>query len=401
MKKFIKNRVVIWGNDNANLLGVVRQLHDFNVDTFIVFNQNTARIVNKSNCCREFFIANDLEDGLYFLKSNFKSDTVKPILLSTGDAFSRVISDNYSELARMYVIPGIMRDKAISSLLDKNNQTEIAKLIGLKVPSSIKFIKTNDTCADLSDIPVPCIIKPTYESPGNKRDFKVKICNTREELENAISRLTVGNEFIIQDYLRIDNLVVIDGCRFKDGNTLIHGSLICEHGGVDGDSSYGTMTSEIPSCIDIDLLRKFVEQIDYYGPFGFDFGVSGDKSFFFEINLRIDATNYLFYKMGTPYILLWIMNELGLNYKDYYHPETTSMVFMDDIGELFAVSAGKMTFSEWCSDFRRAKIRKYFSVDDLMPFLYQFAIFMAFPFYKILHKLYSRYSDRPKSTSKS
>ncbi|GEM_PF-3061284 len=367
----IPNKVIIWGNDNSNMLGVVRQLGECMIETFVLFNQRTARITNNSKYCKRYYIANDLDDGINFLKTHFNEERDKPVLLCTGDIFAEQIDIHRDELEQKFLLYGPRQKGILANLLEKSAQCNLAQEIGLTVPS---FSIYSDKM-DISKIKYPCIIKPTKRNKNSGPSFKIRKCGTESELKKAISEMDINTTYLIQDYIEGYRLAVVDGCRLRNGETIISGTLMCQKGGETCDSSFGYIDENIPACIPTDMIINLLEKIDYYGPFGLDFGIANDRAYFFEINLRIDATNYVFYKMGAHFLELWALDATGHDISQVPKAVKGKMYFIDDIGELGQVYNGVLTKKEWDEDMAKAEIYKFRNSADPYPYYLQRGIY--------------------------
>lgn len=392
VKKYaIPNKVVIWGNDNSNMLGVLRQLSENNIFTYIVFNHQKARMASASKYCKHFFVASSVEEGISFIKDRlFTNEEYKPILISTGDLFAEQINAHYDVLSIKYHIAGFKEQGVIEKYLDKNFQNYFALKTGLNIPHG--YLLNSKDCMEfeLKKILFPCIIKParhysSYDHSSHK--FKIKVCESEQQVKDVLNIMEDDKKYMIQEYIQKDNLVVINGCRLQNGSIFISGALVCENGGEESDSSFGYITEQIPSCINKGSIEKFVEEIDYYGPFGFDFAIKDNKAYFLEMNLRIDATNYLFYKMGGQFLITWIFDVASKGIVTISQCVHGKKYFMDDIGELHQVLSKKMPKSQWRSHFCKAKIHKFFNWRDMLPFILQYVICYTYPYYNKFKKI--------------
>lgn len=70
-----------------------------------------------------------------------------------------------------------------------------------------------------------------------------------------------------------------------DGKTVIAGAMIRDRWADSGSSSHGYITCDVPECADTRKIAEFLEKIDYYGLFSFEYGMIGDKAYI--LNLRI------------------------------------------------------------------------------------------------------------------
>lgn len=380
-----KNKVIIWGSDNSNMLGVLRQLSENGWNCFVLFHHRTARIAVKSRYCTDYYIAKSLDDGISFLLANFAEEEVKPIVLCTGDSFVEELDKHRERLAERYYIPGTRKQGELSRVLNKYKQVELAAEVGMKVPSSILVDNANEI--DFASISYPCIVKPNQRIAGVQYKFKIRICRNEEELRNSLDGSDARASYIIQEYIENYQLVVIDGSRLSCGETFISGALYCEKGGEQGDSSFGYVTEQIPSAIDVRKAIAYLEKIGYCGPFGFDFGLTGGKAYFFESNLRIDATNYLFYQMGFNFLHLWVAEITGTEWKDISREVKGKKYFVDDIGELSMVASGEIDKKQWQDDMEKAEIYKFKNSKDNKPYICQRLVYALLPVYDRIKKI--------------
>lgn len=381
----VNNKIIIWGNDNSNLLGVLRQLSENGLNCFVLFNQRTARMAIKSHYCKDYYIANDLNDGISFLLSHFQEEQYKPIILCTGDAFAEKLDEYKEKLITRYYLPGTKEQGVLKNYLNKYNQVKLAEKNGLHAPKSI--LVRNIADIDFNSISYPCIVKPNQRINGVHYKFKIKICRNEGELKEALATSDKEAVYILQEYISDYQLAVIDGCRLSDGTTLLSGVLMCEKGGELSDSSFGYLSEKAPTSIDMVKVKAYLESINYCGPFGFDFGLKEGKAYFFESNLRIDATNYLFYKMGFNFLYLWIAEVTGNEWHNISCKVKGKKYFIDDIGELSMVTAGKMRKEDWKADMKRAEIYKFKNSKDNMPYIWQRIVYAIIPFHKVIKNM--------------
>ena len=385
----VANKIIIWGNDNSNTLGVLRQFGEFGYDVFVIFNCATARIAVKSKYCKHYYVAVDLEDGLNYIISHFSNENDKPFIFCNSDKILSFLDENSGKLTGKFIFPTISEPGRIKHFLNKRYQCELAQEVGLDVPHTSFFKKEQDEVnIDELNIVTPCIIKPVL-SRDVSYSFKIKICANEADVLSVLKDAMVGSQFVIQEYVEHDNLVVVDGCRTLDGMFYISGSLVAQEGGVNCDSSFGYMQDVIPSVINVEKLKTYIERIGYYGPFGFDLGVTNEKAYFFESNLRIDATNYLFHKMGFSFLHLWVTSAAGESIDNIPKKCKGKKFFIDDVGLLARATSGEISKETWHKYMDRAEIFKFKSGSDPMPYRWQRLVYLVYPIVTKLRKLVS------------
>lgn len=83
-----------------------------------------------------------------------------------------------------------------------------------------------------------------------------------------------------------------------DKKICIAGALIRDRFCGTGESSHGLITPQLPSCVNVNHIEEYLERIDYYGLFSFEYGMNNNQAYFFEVNLRNDGTSHFFYQAG-------------------------------------------------------------------------------------------------------
>lgn len=120
--------------------------------------------------------------------------------------------------------------------------------------------------------------------------------------------------FIVQQYIPKERDLLIYGGRMRDGKTVLAGAMIRDRMADSGSFSHGLMTADIPRNVEIEKIARFLEKIDYYGLFSFEYGMVGGKAYFFEVNLRNDGTSDYFNQADANIPLAYVYSCAGLDY---------------------------------------------------------------------------------------
>lgn len=312
----INNDVIIVGNNHHNTLGLVRSLKraGFHVSCFIVDNAIRNSFVAKSKNIDYFKLFKSFDSLLEFMRGQ-EVDKRIPVF-TTSDAAAEFMDSHYSELSQNYLLNNCGHVQGgISYWMNKEIMLSKAKECGLVIPSGFHF----NTSFDLNNIPedvlFPCIVKPQKSSLAGKDNFR--ICNNREELETAIRDVLVHcPEVLIQEYIKKDYEVLVMGMRSKNSNiTVIPGCLhklrVCQQTKGLGMFAYAYTTGTMDSAVDVESMRRFLDAIDYDGVFSMEYIIANGKSYFLEINLRNDGTQFCFEGAGVNLPALWIKASQG------------------------------------------------------------------------------------------
>lgn len=363
----MKNKIVIWGRDGFNTLGLLRAYGKAGLDVFFLIKRGRGYASKSKYCIKSHCVESD-EEGMQFLLDQFSNETAKPIIITPGDEIAVFINNHKEELEAHFIIPGTVEKGLQEKFTDKNNMTELARSLGILCPES-RFCQWN---SNLDGVNYPCLIKPAHEKAGHYNEFKYKVCKDRVSLERTLRMVRHDSEFIVQDYIQKEKEILIYGARLSNGQILFAGTLIKYRWSNSGNASYAAaVAAAIPQCINLSGVVSFLDKIDYVGLFSFEFGVVGDKAYFFEVNLRNDATSQYFYQAGANIPLAYAYSCAGLDYSEIPTKVTEDgKWFVDEIFDIENVLAGKLSYLQWKMEKQRASLYKYYDKEDEEPWRY-------------------------------
>jgi predicted ATP-grasp superfamily ATP-dependent carboligase len=220
----------------------------------------------------------------------------------------------------------------------------------------------------IDNVKFPCILKPSHQTVGKYNEFKFKICKNFKQLKRTLAFVRRDSEFLLQQYIPKEKDILVYGARMLNGDMCIAGALIRDRFCGTGESSHGLITPKIPSCVDIKLIKYFLEKTGYYGLFSVEYGMLHDKAYFFEVNFRNDGTSHFFFQAGANIPLAWAYSSLGLEYSNVPTVVSGDHYYMDEIYDIQNVKEGKMSIEQWEKERAEATIFKYYSSDDTMPY---------------------------------
>lgn len=365
MKGTLKHTVIIWGGDDFNTLGLLRQLNKPEINLFFLIRGKRS-YASQSRHCSHSHSTNSLEEGSIYLIETFSKEKHKPILITSGDGIITYIDQNRKRLEPYFILPGTSQAGLIEKYIDKVKMTELAKEHGFLCPQS-QLIKWD---SDISSIEYPCIIKPSHEQPGQYNEFKFKICKNHQELKRTLKNVRHNSEFILQQYIPKELDLLVYGARLKNGKTILAGSMVRDRFADSGSASHGYLTSNIPLGANVEGIYSFLSSIDYHGPFSFEYGLVGEKAYFFEVNLRNDGTSHYFYQAGANIPLAYVYNCAGEDYSTIsteVKPET--QYFIDELFDIENIIHG-LSYKKYKREKKEATIFKYYDKNDEAPYLY-------------------------------
>lgn len=359
-----KKKVIIWGVDDYNTLGLFRQLGKYNLDiTFLIF-QGVKNCATLSKYCTNTFVTATLEEGLQYLLDNYKDKNDKPVIINSNDLIAEFLDNNRELLSKCFVVPGTLSPGLLTKMNDKATMTKIASELGFDVPKS-RECKWN---SNIDDVEYPCLLKPTHQTLGKYNEFKFRVCKNRLALRNTLRFVRKESSFILQQYIPKESVALVYGCRTLNGKTHLAGVLEKDRFCDNGDGSHGVLMSNFPSYIKAELIEKFMEKVDFYGLFSVEYLVYQGKAYFIEINWRNDGTSHLFYQAGANLPLLWVESCLGNDVSKISTKIAPMSYFIDEIFDEENLKRKVVSHEQWVKERNEATVFKYYDEDDLVPY---------------------------------
>ena len=360
----IKNKVLVCGSDNLTSLGIIRELGSHNIPfTFLALGK--CQVVTKSIYCKDIIQLKNLDDCLRYLKENYNRETYKPILIFSSDRLAHTLDNKQDEFSKKYILPCTSIPGNLKYYINKFNMQTLAREIGITCLDSKLLTKTSS----IDDIEYPCFIKPCFETPGHYNEFKYKICNNEKELRKVLKMVRAESKFVVQRLLKKDNELVVYGCRMRDGKTIISGVMYQDRFSESGFASHGYITNEIPSNIDIDKIKAFIETVDYYGPFDFEFGIENENAYFIETNFRCVGPTGFFDKSGASVVAAYVYSCAGLDYTEISTCVKTSNWCIDDMYDIENVITRRISYKQWKHDIKTANLLRYYDQYDSSSYI--------------------------------
>jgi predicted ATP-grasp superfamily ATP-dependent carboligase len=356
--------IIIWGPDNYNALGLLRQLSTLGIPVLFLLNGKPQNCATKSIHCKHYIKTDNYKIGLQYLVTNFdESLKRKSILIPIGDRAAEIIDQNRNVLCTRFHLMGTQKAGVLSKIDNKNEMTAMAESCGFLVPKSIRFKIDSEVKA----IPMPCILKPT--STEGIREFKTKVFYNISELIKFKKYLSNKYEYILQELIPKTKDILVYGCRMNDGEVILAGQFIKDRWSDDGGGSHGLLTNELPDYLSISSIEKFLSEIDYKGLFSIEYGLVGKKAYFYEFNLRNDGTSHLFYQAGANLPMAWVNDCLRLK-RTCSTKITRPGWNINEIYDIANVFHGRLSYGQYKKDKSAATIFHYYDKDDLKPWKY-------------------------------
>ena len=321
----IKNPVIVWSIDDFNTLGLLRELGQSGLDLVFLI-KGKAGYASKSKYCVNYVETESIQAGYEYLMATKEQGNIE-------------------------------------KYIDKNTMTALAEDIGILCPQS-KEVRWDSS---IEGVKYPCLIKPSHQTEGHYNEFKFKICQNEKELKQTLRFVRHTSVFILQQYIQKEKDLLVYGGRLYDGKTVIAGAMIRDRWADSGSSSHGYITCDVPECADTRKIAEFLEKIDYYGLFSFEYGMIGNKAYFFEVNLRNDGTSHYFFQAGANIPLAYVYSCVGKDYSEIPVKTSKKAWFIDEVFDVENVIKGVISKEQWKKEMAEATIFKYYDREDQEP----------------------------------
>lgn len=362
--KNTKTKIIIWGADNYNTLGLLRSLGKFDFDILLLINGGKGCAASASKYCQKYQETYSIAEAVEYLVTTYpecNSSKNKAVLIPGGDAVSIGIAENYDVLCSRFHLMTTTDPQVIINVTDKNEMDRIAHQVGFLTPSSQEYKLGK---RDIS-VTFPALLKPVHTE--GRVEFKTKLFQTKEDLFKFDKYLNTKNTYILQQYVKKKYDIVVYGCRLPGGRTVLAGHHTLERWSDDGGGSYGHLFPELPECVDGNKIVHFLELIDYHGLFSAEFGYEDGVAYFYEFNLRNDGFCHLTYQLGANLPLLWVNECLNLGLTV---PEKMSKpaVAINEVYDYINVLKGSISIKRYKADKLEAQAFHFYDPDDPQPY---------------------------------
>lgn len=392
MTKPFNNKVIIIGADHHNTLAVVRNLGSVGCDIEILIHKNK----NLEDIClskskyaknRTFVVAPQENKVLDWLL-NHAEKKEKIIIFPCSDLATYIVDSNYKFLKDKFIVPGFVNAPGrVAFLMDKMEQKKFADKYQIPMAKTWS-IQCDANELNISEISIPCIIKPEVSATGSKAD--ILICKTKEELRKGLKDFNQKGykNVLVQQFLIKKYEACSYGCILSERQ-----SMLKQHfagGSVRKIRDYGGSTTKArfitEKCVD-DLNAKVVNvlyEMGYRGQCDMEYLVCENGVYLNEINFRHSGNGYALIQNGVNAPYYWCLDALGLPLpKEATVSVEIGKTLMDDISDLRHRKEFGIGFLAWVGEFLKTDAHSIVDIKDVQGTT---AFFLAIVKRKLKHK---------------
>lgn len=361
-------KVIVFGNDHTNSLGVVQCLGSEGFSVSAVVWGSKSGLVASSKYADVVYSAESPQSCINLIRERFKGKEV--VIIATCDAAAIELERNRLSLGNNFRFEYAQGEWNIEELCEKDLQVRLAKEAGFNVPWSSNPI---ESVHDIPDgVPFPCITKSLVSCKGSKNDLT--IVGTREKLLPVVeSLLTHTPRILLQQYIERDYEISILGCGLKNGECLIPCvenklTLYPKNVGLE-------CVADMRPLDDINIsqpIRNLIKRIGYVGLFSVEMMhcKSDNKFYFTEINLRNDGANTFVYKYGVNLPLIHIENLYDQPSTEFIHFRPGYYIW--EMHHTLSLVHRQLGLKQWISELKNSNGFLTYFPDDKKPFYKQY-----------------------------
>lgn len=352
--------IIVIGVEHHNTLGMVRCLGMAGHRVYLLIVGERKGFVCKSRYVKQSLLIKDVKSIPDILMGKFRDENCCPIVISCTDSIASVLDRNYAQLRNDFIFFNAGEAGRITHYMDKQVQVELAKDIGLNVPSSIVFRKDME-----QQIKFPCILKPARSINGGKH---IVLCSNMTDFKKSIGSFSADNIVQVQQFIKKEAEIVLLGLSI-DGRIVIPGYILKHR-----ENNGGTLYSSVRPIVELrnDFIikcKEFILRTKYEGLFGMEFIKSDNDFYFIETNFRNDATTYSIAKAGfnLPEMYVRTVRHEKIDATSFRVNKIQSIVEFNDFKHRNEYG---VSLYLWLVQYLKAKCKYYFDLHDLLPFFY-------------------------------
>lgn len=394
MTKPFNNKVIIIGADHHNTLAVIRNLGSIGCDIEILIHENKGLediCLSKSKYAknRTFVVVPQENKVLDWLLNHAEEKTV---IFPCSDFATYIVDSNYKVLKEKFIVPGFVNASGrVAFLMDKMEQKKFADKYQIPMAKTWS-LQCDANELNISEISIPCIIKPEISATGSKDD--ILICKTKEELRKGLKVFSQKEykNVLVQQFLIKKYEVCSCGCILSERQSALKQHFV--GGYIKKTREYpinggGSLTKAQFICekdidkLNLKVINKLYEN-GYRGQYDIEFLVCENGVYLNEINFRHSGNGYALIQNGVNAPYYWCLDALGLPLpKDAAVSVEIGKTLMDDISDLRHRKEFGIGLLAWVGEFLKTDAHSIVDIKDVPGTA---AFFLAIVKRKLKHK---------------
>ena len=336
-----------------------------------------------SHPSRTFDTFSKYVDGFYYAKK-FDADGLaqllldkccvegeKPILMSVDDDSACLIDMIQDRLRENFSFSNIdYTVGAISSLMDKGRQKELAKKFGFNVVESWKVDYVDGKYVIPDGIRYPCYVKGLLSYHSAKK--YQKRCDSKCELETWLEVIARNNPspLLVEEFIEIEKEYGIIG--YSDTKSVLLPAIVelidSGHGAHKGVSVFGRVKDIGSNNLLIQQIERLIKNIRLSGQFNIDIVETKGRLYFVELNLRFAAYGYAVFKAGVNVPAFQVKKECNVNFEGAINKVLSGCCYVNEKVASDDIIGGYRTWKNYSELIHKSDCRMVYDQRDKKPY---------------------------------
>lgn len=363
----VSNRVVVFGGNHHNTLGVIRSLGQKGINTILILvdGDDGVSYVSKSKYIAEVHKYPSYESGVQYLKDLATSLKERMVVICCSDGAASAVDMHYDVLVRSFYVPNCTKQGEISRLMSKEVLADEARNVGLLVPQT--WISEKGVIP--GGVTFPCILKPLYSKDGSKED--ISVCRDLDELTNYFQNEHCSR-LQIQAFIEKDFEYQLIGCSINGGEQVVIPGVSKVIRPSKTSNTGFLLYDRLDKTYPIQQVKEMLSKMKYSGLFSAEFLRDKEGSdYFMEVNFRNDGNAIAVTAAGVNLPYLWFQSALTDSPIDSLTLEIQPVYVMPEYDDLVHVLHHNISLKTWIKDMRRSDCYMEYDKADKKPFYYR------------------------------
>lgn len=362
-----RHRIILIGGDHYNGLSLVRIFGRQGIRPcgIIIGKEADRGFLRTSRYWKKVYTTRSNDEIMDILRRNFCGSKKKPVLLPYSDAAAAVLDQNYEELQKSFILPGLGgRQGEIYRMMDKGRQVQFAKECGFPMAQSYELALPAEELPE--DLLYPCIVKPIVSCEGSKKD--IRKLGDAASLKSYLQELSARgySRILVQEYLQIDAEYDIEGFLHGDSTTYFVSEKVRTWPEVGGPTCYAFSVRNEALNAEMDKILHRLRELNFSGLFDIEIFRVGGRFVFNEFNWRNSAVCFAAAASGVLYPYYWYCAVTGTPY-EIHEPDQYGVYSMNERLDLHYVLRGKISPAAWYAQYKACGAYAYRDREDPKP----------------------------------
>lgn len=363
--------------------GVIRALKDFTRDIYIADNEVTP--VFHSRYVKRAFVVSDITkvsndeflSELIALARTMGSQEERPIVFTGKDDYLQFFCQNSEALSPYYLLSFESDWTILQKALSKKELVDLAARAHVTIPLS--FTDDDPIGTILSTMRFPAIVKPAMKATPERdmlsEAFRLKVCESSADLEQAVSQLRgLGVSYVVQEYIPGGDSELYTMGIYSYRGTIKAWSAskkLRQFPPGAGECTYG---KTVYDCSMLKATERLIAEAGLTGISQVEFKRYREENYLIEINPRVWSWHQIHSEVGVNLAKIACDHALGETTSEVVHPKRGEKYWMFLMMDILhnRILHRNISSIDLVRSLIGCSLEAFFCLKDPMPFIVHF-----------------------------